>query len=226
MTRPRVLVTRAAETADELCDALLSRGCEPVRLPLMEFAAGPDVGAVTETIASSPSESVVITTSPRGAEALTTAGGPQGRRVVSVGEGLPNADAVADVVIDAPPPQCLWLTGDRALPTLRQRLGAASIPLLELVVYRTILRRPPDEERDEALADLAGAAFTSPSAVEALVSSAPAAWLDRARPALACGAIGDTTGAALRRTGFQVVHVASSPTMASLADAASIGCGL
>jgi len=195
-------------------------------MPLLEFAEGPDAAAVAETIGSSPAGSMVIITSPRGAAALASCGGPQGRRVIAVGEDLPNAAAVAEVVVAAAPPLCLWLTGDRALPTLGQRLASARLPMRELVVYQTILRRPPHDERDAALSDLTGAAFTSPSSVQALVACATADWLDQARPGLVCGAIGETTGAALREAGFQVVQVAPAPTVAALAGVASAGCGL
>lgn len=217
---------RPADDAEALCDALVARGCEPVRLPLLAFDPGPDADVVAATIEELASDAWIAVTSPRASSALTGAGGTHGRGLVQVGPALPNAAGVADELVRRGATSVLWLCGDRSLPTLADRLAASGVELKRLVVYRTVLLAPAGEERDSSLSGLAAATFTSPSTVEALVACSDPSWLETARESLRCVALGGTTSSALSVAGFVRVEVAAAPTDDALADAASGGRGL
>ena len=81
MTRPRVLVTRPADDAAALCDALRERGCEPVPLPLIGFERSPDADGVASKVKALDADGWIAVTSPRGSAALGAAG--RARRVAS-----------------------------------------------------------------------------------------------------------------------------------------------
>ena len=224
--RPRVLVTRPAEDAAALSDALRERGCEPVELPLIGFEPSSDADVVASKVKALDADGWIAVTSPRASATLAAAGGAYGRGLVQVGPALPNAAGVAEELIRRGATSVLWLCGDRALPTLGARLAGAGVEVAKLVVYRTVLLCPGEAEMDDALLGLAAATFTSPSTVEALAACAKTPWLEAARASLRCVALGATTSSALSAAGFSRVVVAASPTHAALAAAASGDLGL
>ena len=235
MSLPRVLVTRAEEDADGLCEAIASAGGEAVRLPLLGFEAGPDKISATDGADAPDGDVVVAVTSPRAVDAVAEADGSfavavvgqgtarrareRGLNVALVSDGS-GAGALADALVARRPARVVWACGERSLPILDERLGAAGIPVIRRTVYRTVVRRPEASVVEAALTDLAAATFTSPSTVEALVGCAPQAAFEWVRGSVPCAALGRTTAEALELSGFRLIRVARESSDSALARAA------
>jgi len=234
VSAPRVLVTRAVDDAAALCHALRVRGAEPVHLPLLEFAPGEGMRGVVSAVARLNRGAWIVLTSARAAPALATVDQtPSGVRVAAVGARTTEAvtatgvpvdlvgDRGAESLMDQLLPHCrsriLFLRGDRTLPTVTEKATAAGVDVTELVVYRTILRRPSEERVRESLRELTAVCFTSPSAAEALSGCAPPTWLSLARDSLVAVALGETTATALRSAGWVRVRIAESSDPEALA---------
>lgn len=230
MSRPRVLVTRAVEHARGLCDAIVARGGQPVELPLLEYASGPDeLGAV-----SREADTYVALTSPAAVDAAKGVAAKvavvgESTRAVAVAAGLDvvltadgsGAAALADALIAAGAKEVVWACGDRALPALESKLDAAGVTVIRKVVYVTLMRTFEPAHVADAVAHLAAVTFTSPSTVTALAGCGIADEdLSRLRRTVRAAAIGMTTAAALKHAGFLQVRTAMEPTNEALAAAA------
>ena len=229
MAGPRVLVTRGGSAGTSLCAAIIEAGGPPVPYPLISIVPGPD------RLGDVPEDAVVALTSAAGVDAVRGCGRPvavvgEATRDAAVAAGLDvrivadgtGASALADALEGARVARVVWPCGDRALPTLFDRMTAAGVPISRKVVYRTVLGPPEDSPpADVVLADLSAAIFASPSAVEALLAcSASESVSGRLRSETRAVAIGRTTQGALQEAGFGQVIVASGPSNAALVAAA------
>ncbi|MDJ0866211.1 MAG: uroporphyrinogen-III C-methyltransferase [Myxococcota bacterium] len=241
----RVLVTRAAERADELCAALREAGAEPVRVPLIRVVACEDGDAPGALERAAGYDALLLTsanaarflarrlrpeTAPRAlcvgpatARAAREVGFPQ----VGAPERAGDADALFDWIARALPPagrRFLFARAERARETLPQRLREAGARVDEIAIYRT----EPAEVDEAALRELLVAgcldalSFASPSAARRF-----AACLDPAARAAArsctIAAIGRVTADALRELQLPADVVPPEPGLralvAALADA-------
>lgn len=128
------------------------------------------------------------------------------------GEESGRAEELVRVIASNTPERpLLFCAGNRRRDTLPDGLDAAGVPFDEVEVYVTRTRTDID------LADGASCdwlIFFSPSGIEAIEQS-PGVDASRFR----IGAIGPTTGAALRDAGWPPEAVASDPTPEALVDA-------
>ena len=240
---PRVLVTRPAEQATELCAALHQRGVEPVAVPTVAIdraAAAPDLDAM---LAELDGADWLVITSANGATALTerlAAGGralPAETRVAAVGPATAGALADAGLRVHHVPDEYLTVAiagglgdvagrrvvlarADAATPDLREALVDAGAEVVEVVAYRTI--EGPADSRDPLHGalnrELDGIAFTSSSTVRGLLRLASPTDRHRAR-AIPAFCIGPVTAETARRAGFDVDVVSAEHTAAGLAEA-------
>jgi uroporphyrinogen-III synthase len=143
---------------------------------------------------------------PKTASALRAEGfAPEGE---TSGSAAALVSVIANKEVDKP---LLFCVGNRRRDTLPDGLTDAGIPFEEVEVYVTRTRD------DVALPDGARAdwlIFFSPSGIEAIRQSPGVA-----ASTFRIGAIGPTTGAALREAGWMPEAVASEPTPEALVDA-------
>jgi uroporphyrinogen-III synthase len=111
-------------------------------------------------------------------------------------------------------------TSDHGRGELRERLDAARVEVVEVVVYRTVLSGGLPAEAIAAIS--AGptpvVVFASPSAIQGFLTALPPDAGARLRAEARAVAIGPTTGRALHDRGFRRVSVARRPTTEALAD--------
>jgi uroporphyrinogen-III synthase len=121
------------------------------------------------------------------------------------------AEALAEDLIRAArgPLRILVAQGDRAAPTLVDRLRAAGHDVTAVVAYRTVLRRPDPTELDGADALL----LASGSAAQAWVDTVG----DRQPPVVV--AIGPATATTADRLGLKVTAVAADHSLDGLVTA-------
>jgi uroporphyrinogen-III synthase len=205
----RVIVTRQAEQAGPLLDALRREGFEPVSCPLIE----------TEPIGNGPIDvhgyDWVIVTSANGAEQLVRRHAGYLPQVAAVGAATASALAAYGIAVDfvpsepsqerlvaefpRPPGRVLFVGAEEALGLIVAELDADFVP-----VYRTRRVRPATlPEGDVAL-------LASPSAADALA----ALRLD-----IPVVTIGPRTTAAARRHGIRVLAQARTQDVAGLVAA-------
>jgi uroporphyrinogen-III synthase len=240
---PRILVTRPADQADELCDLLRAGGFEPVAVPTVEIDRASTVPAVDAMLADLDGADWLVITSANGAAAVAdrlAAGDrslPPSLRVAAVGPATAGALADAGVPVDHVPDRYLTVAiagglgavagrrvvlarADAATTDLRDALVAAGAQVEEVVAYRTI--EGPAASRDPLHTalnqELAGIAFTSSSTVRGLLHLAAATDRQRAR-AVPAFCIGPVTATTAQRAGFDVEVVAEDHTASGLADA-------
>jgi hydroxymethylbilane synthase len=238
----RVLVTRAAEQADELVSTLRDAGLDPVPVPTIAVEFEPPRGAVDVAAGLLHTYVWVIITSTNGARAilkaaervLTDLGAPWwaviGPATGSVleREGIevhfqPSQSrgiALAAQLPVHPGDRVLVVRGDLADAELAMALRARGAEVDDVVAYRT--REAPEESREllrRAFADgpIDAVNFTSGSTVRGLVALGRGESLDvRAIP---CVCIGPDTADEAVAAGFRVLAVSPTPDLASLAAA-------
>ncbi len=248
----RVLVTRAADQADELVAALRELGADPVRLPTIRVEAAPDPQGLDGCLGRLGGFDALLFTSANAvrhtlarAQMLGLDVGSSSPRVYCVGprtadaaraEGLAptplatprfDAEGLLEALLRDLEPRGLSLLlpcSDRARDTLAEGLRAAGATVETPVAYRTVLA---DAEGPRLRALLREAAldalcFTSPSTVDGFL-----AMLDpEARAAVGrctVAAIGRTTARALREAGIEPDVIPGEPGARALA-AALAGC--
>jgi uroporphyrinogen-III synthase len=127
-----------------------------------------------------------------------------------------NATGLADTIIreTADPGRVLFLRGDKALPTVAERLRAAGFEVMEQAVYRTTSVSPEAAGRiaEAILASADAVIFGSPTGVHALTAVAPLPAMRRQKPSLLFCALGPTTAAALVAAGIAQPIIAFSPS--------------
>lgn len=252
-TRPRVLVTRPAEQAAPLVEALGSAGMEATVVPTIVIEAADAAGRLGSALADAAAAAAavrVVVTSSNGARAVLEAARLAGveaatLRWVAVGEATARvltAAGARDVFRPArasgagiaaelrisPGDRLLLARGDLADGTLPAALRGRGASVDEIVAYRTA--PAPAGSRPTLLAALNegpvdAIVCTSPSSVHGLVALAPA---DRLRSLqetiMVC--IGPTTASAAREAGFTAVAEAPAPRPSELAATVADALGL
>lgn len=228
MTVPvTVVATRPAGEDEAFLRLLAERGVAAVAVPLLRVRALDDAAdQLRDALAAHPSWWVACTSkhaavpTARALEGSTCAGVAAVGRTTAV--ALERAGVVVDLVPDAATASSLGsalvargvtgvvrLVSDRARTDLDEVLAAHGVGHLAIVGYVV----EPVAIDAEARALLAGATVVtaaSPSALEALAAlDVPASVV----------AIGPTTADAARRLGFDLVAVASTPSVSALVDA-------
>jgi hydroxymethylbilane synthase len=239
-SRRRVLVTRAAEQAEELVSALREAGVGPVLVPTIAVeleAAGGDLDNAARQL---DTYAWVVISSANGARAVLNAAqrvstpldtpcwaalGPASRAVLEQAgieidhqPSQPNTITLAAELPVAPGDQVLVIRGDLADEELARALRARGAVVEDVVAYRT--REAPESSRPllrQALADgsIDAVLFTSGSTIRGLVALSRAEALDISGVPAVC--IGPETAAEAMAAGFSVLAVSRSPEAAVLA---------
>jgi uroporphyrinogen-III synthase len=239
----RILVTRPANQAQELCAALRSHGFDPVAVPTVAIDRASAASGLDAMLANLDGADWLVITSPNGAAALTERMAarerplPAGMRLAAVGPATAGVLEEAGLRVDHVPDRYLTVAiaaglgdvsgrhvilarADAATPDLRDALVEAGAEVTEVVAYRTI--EGPAASRDALHValnrELRGITFTSSSTVRGLMRLASPTDRHRARsiPALC---IGPVTAETARRAGFDVEVVAEEHTADGLAGA-------
>jgi len=238
-----LLVTRPAAQAAELVALLAEHGNDAISVPTVEIVPAPPGGALDDAIRSLDGAAWVVITSVNGASALLERMAaldrslPEGVRVAAVGPATAAALEIGGLRVDHVPSRYQTVAiaeelGDvagrrvvlaradaatRDLPDALLQRGAA---VEEVVAYRTV--EGPAGSRDRIRAALAqpldGVTFTSGSTVRGLQALLSAPGVLRAT-ALPTYCIGPVTARVARRAGFMVAVVATTHTVAALAEA-------
>ncbi len=241
--RPRILVTRPADQADELVRLLTERQIEPLPVPTVAIDTTSSAADLDAMLHGLDGADWLILTSANGAEALAAGIArsgtrlPDGMRVAAVGPATAAALATAGIGVDHMPEEHLTsaivdglgkLDGRRVVLAradaadrgLGATLHARGATVEDVVAYRTI--EGPGTSRDPLHAalqhDLDGVSFASGSSVRGLTRLASPMGRQRAR-ALPAFCIGPVTAAEARQSGFHIAAVAADHTAAGLADA-------
>jgi hydroxymethylbilane synthase len=239
-TAPRVIVTRAAEQADELVAAFREAGLDPVPVPSIVVEFEPPVGDLDAAARRLDSYAWVVITSANGARSIleaaervsTSLGMP---RWAAIGRATRNVLEDDGIDVDLQPSQAssiaiaaelpvargdrvLLVRGDLANEELAFALRARGAEVDDIVAYRT--REAPEGSRAllrRAMADgpIDAIVFTSGSTVRGLVSLARAERIDVAAVRSVC--IGPETAAEARKAGFAVIAVSAAPEAGTLA---------
>ena len=238
----RVLVTRAAEQADELVSALRDAGLDPVPVPTITVELDPPRGDLDVAAGLLHTYVWVVITSANGARAileaseriLTELGAPSwaaigpATRSVLEHEGIEvhfqpsesSANALAAQLPVQPGDRVLVVRGDLADVGLALALRARGAEVDDVVAYRT--REAPEESRKllrRAFADgpIDAVTFTSGSTVRGLVALGAGESIDVCT--IPCVCIGPETADEARAAGFRTLAVSANPNAASLVAA-------
>lgn len=217
----KVVVTRAAEQADDLAELLRAAGAVPVVVPLIEIAAEPAGAAALAAERPDRFEWLVVT-SPNGAQAYTAAHAIAPAAVAAVGTTTAAALAAAGVHASLVPMvqraaglleefpagdgRVLLVQAVDAEPTLADGLAAKGWQVTVITPYRS---RPAHPTAGQQLAALAADAvlFASGSAARAWV----AVFGDSTPPIVV--AMGPRTAAAVTDAGLKVSVVAADHSL-------------
>jgi hydroxymethylbilane synthase len=239
----RVVVTRAADQANTLSEALRRMGAEVVELPLVAFAPPEDWSRVDLAVAALDRYDWLVFTSANGVrfffERAKQTGAPIENvcaQICAVGPATAAAvenygltvhlmphDFVGEALAEALSQQgvagkkVLWARTAVAREAVPEALRAAGAQVDEVAVYRTIA--PPGLEQ-QARQVFGGVkpdwvTFTSGSTVRNLLAAVGAVALDGVR----CASIGPVTTAAALRHGLTIAAEADPSTAEGLADA-------
>ncbi len=234
-----IVVTRAADTADELCDLLGSLGATPVLAPCIATEPPADRGAaVAAALGHLGAYATVVLTSPTGArrflDGLADADAgplPAGLRLAAIGPGTEAAlaeggidvdlvadRAVAESLLEAlgDPPKAgarlLLVRAEVGRDVLPEGLTARGWVVDDVAAYRTVTP-PPDAALGSSVARADAVVFTSSSTVTGFLSRFGIGSLP---PFVAC--IGPISAATARRRGIGVDAEADPHTLAGLTD--------
>lgn len=238
----RVLVTRAADQADDVVSALGDAGLDPVLVPAIEIEIDPPGGHLDAAAGLFHTYGWVVVTSANGARAilgaatrvLTELGIPSwaaigsATRAVLEREGIAvrfepsrsTASAIAQELPVRPGDSVLVLRGDLAGDELAAGLRARGADVDDVIAYRT--REAPEGSRvllRRAVADgpIDAAVFTSGSTVRGLLALGRAESIDVL--SLPCVCIGPDTAGAARAAGFRILDIAPTTDSSALAAA-------
>jgi hydroxymethylbilane synthase len=247
--RGRVLVTRAADQADELLSAVRGASLEPVLVPAIAVEIDPPRGELDTAAGLLHTYEWVVITSANGARAilkaatriLTELGAPSWAAigpataalldregvVVQFQPSQSSSRAMAAGLPVRPTERVLVVRGDLASPDLAVALRARGAEVDDIVAYRT--REAPETSRvllRRAL--MAGpvdaVVFTSGSTVRGLVKLAAEESIDVLSTPSVC--IGPETADAARAAGFRVLAISPEPDSAALAAATAMALTL
>lgn len=223
----RVVVTRAAEQADELAELLRAAGAVPVVVPLIEIVE--DAAGVTELAAAQPDEfEWLVVTSPNGARAYLGAhggGGTAPRQVAAVGASTAAVLAAAGIPVALVPLQqratgllaefpagggrVLLVQAVDAAGTLAAGLSEMGWRVTAISPYRSVAARPTTGQHLAAL---------SADAVLFASGSAARGWVEvfgRTTPPIVV-AIGPSAAEAAGQVGLKVDLVAADHSLSGL----------
>jgi len=242
----RVLVTRAADQAGELVEALAGLGAEVVTVPLLRFTGVDDLEQARRALGPGARYDLVILTSANAARMLAETAARCGvdfrqamaraSRVIASGPATAaelEQAGCTDVLI---PPEfsaagiaalldgqvrgrsVLLPRGEQALPWLPRWLRESGAVVEEVTLYRT----EPDPDavpmlRAELARGVDVVTFASPSAVGAFVAGAGEGG--GLGPGVVVACIGPTTATAAREAGLEPAVVADEHSAAGLARA-------
>ena len=245
---PRVLVTRAAEQAAPLVEALQAAGLEVEAVPTIAIEPVSPGGPLDDAAAQLARYAWVVVTSANGARAVVEASDRCGTDVAivrwaAVGSAtaaalaqrgitatftpaLSSGDGIADELPVSAGDRVLLARADIADDRLPARLRERGADVDEVVAYRTVEAPPASREqlaRAFALGPLDAIVFTSGSTVRGLLSLlTPQERRVALRSAAWC--IGPSTAAVARESGFG--RVTEAPGASAPALAASISSAL
>jgi hydroxymethylbilane synthase len=236
----RVLVTRAAQQADELVSALRDAGLDPVSVPTIAIEFDPPRGHLDAAAVLLHTYRWVVITSANGARAMLKAAervltepgapswaaiGPATRRVLEHegievqfqpdrSSGIAMASGLPVVAGD----RILVVRGDLAHEELVVALRARGAEVDDVVAYRTL--EAPESSRDllrRAVSEepIAAVVVTSGSTVRGLVSLGRDESIDVL--SMPCVCIGPETADEALAAGFRILAVSATPESAALA---------
>jgi len=231
-----VLITASAGTFPGLAEALRSISVVVEEVPLMSFAPPLDWAPVDEAVGALGRYAAVAFTSPRAARAFVerVAVLTEGTRPAVWAAGPGTAQTLGDLLGPVRQPdelavgefgaavalakamlgsglagRVLFPCGDRRRDELPARLRQGGLAVDEVVCYRSVLAGEFEARRAVQGAQIVVVA--SPSVADLLARACPPG----ARPSLL--AVGPTTAAAARASGWPPVGVATGPTTDALA---------
>jgi hydroxymethylbilane synthase len=242
VSRPRVMVTRASDQAEELISALRKAGIEPVPVPTIAVELEPPRGRLDAAAGRLQTYAWVVVTSANGARAILFAAergatelgasswaaiGPATRRALEA-EGVeigfqPSQGSAKALAAELPVnagDRVLVVRGDLADRGLAAALRARGARVDDVIAYRT--REAPESSRAllrRAMGEgpIRAVVFTSGSTIRGLLALGNAESIDvRSLP---CLCIGPETATEARAAGFQVLAVSPTPDSAALARA-------
>lgn len=235
----RVLVTRAAAQADDVCARLVELGAEPIVAPTIAIGPPDDRLAAREAIDRVRDYAWVIFTSRNGVEAFFDRLAERGRDARAIGDANVAAigpqtaaalaergvradfvparfvnEAVADGMLERTRPgdAILLFRAQEARDVLPQALRAAGRVVADIAAYKTQTVIDAELGAKAALADIL--TFTSASTVTGFLANVPDAGSACAGKVIAC--IGPITAAAARQAGLNVTVVADEFTIDGL----------
>ncbi|HUG29813.1 MAG TPA: hydroxymethylbilane synthase [Candidatus Limnocylindria bacterium] len=239
---PRVLLTRAADQADELVSRLELAGLDPVLVPAIAIELEPLGGELDAAARRLGTYAWAVVTSANGARAIVGAAsrgesdlrrtswaaiGPATRRVLEA-EGIEvalqpsrsNGTATAAEVPLEAGDRVLVVRGDLADEAVALMLRARGAEVDDVIAYRT--QEAPEASRPLLRRALAAGSFdavlfTSGSTVRGLVALAGAESIEVSSIPSVC--IGPETATAAAEAGFRVLAVSPTPDSAALATA-------
>ena len=225
----RIVVTRAAEQADELAELLQQLGAVPVVMPLIEIVRDP--GEIEQLAALALDDfDWLIVTSPNGASCLLDAAVaiPSATRVAAIGTAtaaalrtagiavalIPTVQSAAGLLAEFPAgaAKALVVQAATAEPTLAEGLAASGLLVTVVAAYRTAPARVNVGQQLAAL---------SADAVLFASGSAARAWADvfgDSTPPVVV-AIGPQTAAAATDAGLKVSVVAADHSLSGMVEA-------
>ncbi len=236
---PHVLHTGPAADASATLAAIREVGFDVVSLPSIVIEAVPVDEPLRQVVAAHAPIAAVIVTSRNALASLAelrpwidgvdlfVVGAETARRAEALGwrpaaVGRDGADHLADLVLargDLRGRTVLFPCGDRARPTIVERLTSAGVAVIALGVYRTRGEVIAPGRLRDAVPGAQAVIFTSPSGVESFLASATAAGLAHEVRTLLALSLGRTTDEAAARAGFGRRAVSERPSPRALADA-------
>jgi uroporphyrinogen-III synthase len=243
----RIVITRAAEQAQELIGALESLGAQVLLLPLVSFTPPEDwrpVDSALERIATFDwvlftSQNAVRFFAGRAAQLHREKGWPRPPKIAAVGPATASAAEREGFQVDYTAQEhsgealarelssqlvgrsVLLPRSDRAdgrLPDALLKIGAR---VTEVIAYRTAPPNSLDSKIISALAagNVDAIVFASPSAFHNVAGLLGAAGMKKLSESAQFAAIGPTTANAIRAAGVRVAIEADESSAAGLADA-------
>ncbi|MDO8364884.1 MAG: uroporphyrinogen-III synthase [Actinomycetota bacterium] len=233
----RVVVTRAAEQADDLAALLRARGAVPVVVPLIEIVVETAQAALLAGLAPAEFDWLVVT-SPNGAAHYVLAHGSRiPARVAAVGSATAAALRAGGVPVSLVPARqraegllqefpagtgrVLVVQAVDAEPTLAAGLAALGWQVTALSPYRSVpARRPAAGDATDVPGEALQAEVLQAEAVLFASGSAARAWaavFGAHTPAIVV-AIGPQTAAVAAEAGLKVTLVATDHSLAGMVD--------
>lgn len=243
----RIVVTRAAEQAQELIRALESLGAQVSLLPLVRFAPPGDWGPVESALERIATFDWVLFTSQnavrffagRAAQLHLENRWPRPPKIAAVGPATASAAEQEGFQVDHTAQEH---TGEALAQELSSQLGGRSVLLprsdradgrlpealrkigaqvTEVIAYRTAPPESPDSEIASAFVEgrVDAIVFASPSAFHNLAGFLGAGEVKKLSETAQFAAIGPTTANAMRAAGVRVEIEAEEASAAGLADA-------